>query len=41
MPIMPGEAYGQAVNVTPWLYRACIRQGGAPGGCSDDANVHP
>jgi endonuclease YncB( thermonuclease family) len=25
--------------VEPWLYRACIRQGGAPGGCSDDANA--
>lgn len=27
--------------VEPWLYRACIRRGGRPGGCSDDANVHP
>jgi endonuclease YncB( thermonuclease family) len=27
--------------VAPWLYRACIRQGGTPGGCSDDANAHP
>jgi endonuclease YncB( thermonuclease family) len=27
--------------VAPWLYRACIRQGGRPGGCSDDANTHP
>jgi endonuclease YncB( thermonuclease family) len=27
--------------VEPWLYRACVRQGGAPGGCSDDANAHP
>jgi endonuclease YncB( thermonuclease family) len=27
--------------VAPWLYRACIRQGGAPGGCSDDAGAHP
>ncbi|UPK40444.1 thermonuclease family protein [Bradyrhizobium sp. 186] len=25
----------------PWLYRACVRAGGAPGGCSDDANAHP
>lgn len=23
--------------VAPWLYRACIDQGGKPGGCSDDA----
>jgi endonuclease YncB( thermonuclease family) len=27
--------------VAPWLYRACISQGGKPGGCSDDANMHP
>ncbi|WP_084305860.1 thermonuclease family protein [Bradyrhizobium sp. ARR65] len=27
--------------VEPWLYRACIRAGGTPGACSDDANVHP
>jgi endonuclease YncB( thermonuclease family) len=27
--------------VEPWLYRACIRQGGRPGDCSDDANMHP
>jgi endonuclease YncB( thermonuclease family) len=27
--------------VAPWLYRACINQGGKPGGCSDDANAHP
>jgi endonuclease YncB( thermonuclease family) len=27
--------------VAPWLYRACIRQRGTPGGCSDDANAHP
>jgi hypothetical protein len=25
----------------PWLFRACIRQGGRPGDCSDDANSHP
>ncbi len=23
--------------VAPWLYRACIKEGGRPGGCSDDA----
>jgi endonuclease YncB( thermonuclease family) len=27
--------------VEPWLFRACIRQGGRPGDCSDDANSHP
>ena len=27
--------------VAPWLFRACIRQGGKPGDCSDDANSHP
>jgi hypothetical protein len=24
-----------------WLYRACIRVGGSPANCSDDANAHP
>lgn len=24
--------------VEPWLYRACVKQGGRPGDCSDDAN---
>jgi endonuclease YncB( thermonuclease family) len=27
--------------VEPWLYRACVREGGRPGNCSDDANAHP
>jgi endonuclease YncB( thermonuclease family) len=27
--------------VEPWLYRACVRLGGRPAGCSDDANAHP
>ena len=27
--------------VEPWLYRVCIRRGGKPGECSDDANAHP
>ena len=27
--------------VAPWLYRACVRTGGKPGRCSDDANAHP
>jgi endonuclease YncB( thermonuclease family) len=25
--------------VAPWDYRACIRNGGRPSGCSDDANL--
>jgi endonuclease YncB( thermonuclease family) len=27
--------------VKPWLYRVCIRVGGSPANCSDDANAHP
>src|SRR5258706_15534733 len=27
--------------VAPWLFRACIGQGGRPGDCSDDSNSHP
>ncbi|WP_298253163.1 thermonuclease family protein [Bradyrhizobium sp.] len=27
--------------VAPWLFRGCIRAGGAPTNCSDDANSHP
>lgn len=27
--------------VEPWLYRACMRAGGTPANCSDDANAHP
>jgi endonuclease YncB( thermonuclease family) len=27
--------------VEPWLFRACVRQRGKPGDCSDDANAHP
>ena len=27
--------------VEPWLYRICIRAGGRPPECSDDANAHP
>src|ERR1700721_1813626 len=26
--------------VEPWLFRVCIRRGGKPGDCSDDANAH-
>jgi hypothetical protein len=28
-------------QVEPWLFRACIREGGKPEACSDDANAHP
>jgi endonuclease YncB( thermonuclease family) len=27
--------------VEPWLYRTCVRLGGPPAKCSDDANAHP
>jgi len=27
--------------VEPWQYRACVRAGGGPAACSDDAGVHP
>lgn len=27
--------------VEPWLYRICVRSGGIPANCSDDANAHP
>jgi endonuclease YncB( thermonuclease family) len=27
--------------VEPWLFRVCIRAGGTPTSCSDDANAHP
>jgi endonuclease YncB( thermonuclease family) len=27
--------------VEPWLYRACVRAGGSPANCSDDASAHP
>jgi len=27
--------------VEPWLFRACIRAGGTPTNCSDDASAHP
>jgi endonuclease YncB( thermonuclease family) len=26
--------------VEPWLYRVCVRAGGSPASCSDDANAH-
>jgi endonuclease YncB( thermonuclease family) len=27
--------------VEPWLFRSCVRAGGTPTSCSDDANAHP
>jgi endonuclease YncB( thermonuclease family) len=27
--------------VEPWQYRACVRAGGSPANCSDDAGAHP
>src|SRR5215469_15221586 len=27
--------------VEPWLFRKCLRAGGSPTNCSDDANAHP
>jgi endonuclease YncB( thermonuclease family) len=36
-----GHGIWEGTYVEPWLYRACIRQGGRPGDCSDDANLHP
>jgi endonuclease YncB( thermonuclease family) len=36
-----GRGLWSGSYVAPWLYRACIRAGGRPVGCSDDANAHP
>jgi endonuclease YncB( thermonuclease family) len=36
-----GRGIWEGSYVEPWLFRACIRQGGRPGDCSDDANSHP
>ena len=36
-----GHGIWEGTYVEPWLYRACIRQGGRPGDCSDDANLLP
>jgi endonuclease YncB( thermonuclease family) len=36
-----GRRMWKGSYVEPWLYRVCIRQGGKPMGCSDDANAHP
>jgi endonuclease YncB( thermonuclease family) len=36
-----GRGIWQGSYVEPWLFRACVRAGGKPGDCSDDANAHP
>ena len=36
-----GRGMWKGSYVEPWLYRVCIRAGGRPSGCSDDANAHP
>jgi endonuclease YncB( thermonuclease family) len=36
-----GRGIWEGSYVEPWLFRVCIRQGGNPGECSDDANAHP
>jgi hypothetical protein len=35
-----GRGIWKGSYVEPWLYRACIRAGGCPAECSDDANDH-
>ena len=36
-----GRGMWKGSYVEPWLYRVCIRAGGKPADCSDDANAHP
>jgi endonuclease YncB( thermonuclease family) len=36
-----GRGIWKGSYVEPWLYRVCIRAGGRPANCSDDANAHP
>ena len=36
-----GRGIWKGSYVEPWLYRVCIRDGGRPAKCSDDANAHP
>jgi endonuclease YncB( thermonuclease family) len=36
-----GRGIWKGSYVEPWLYRACIRAGGRPTNCSDNANDHP
>jgi endonuclease YncB( thermonuclease family) len=35
-----GRGIWEGSYVEPWLFRACIREGGKPDDCSDDANAH-
>jgi endonuclease YncB( thermonuclease family) len=36
-----GRGMWEGSYVEPWLFRACVRQGGKSDDCSDDANSHP
>lgn len=36
-----GRGIWEGSYVEPWLFRVCIRRGGKPDDCSDDANAHP
>ena len=36
-----GRGIWEGNYVAPWLFRACLHEGGNPGGCSDNANSHP
>jgi endonuclease YncB( thermonuclease family) len=36
-----GRGIWKGSYVEPWLFRVCIREGGKPDDCSDDANAHP
>jgi endonuclease YncB( thermonuclease family) len=36
-----GQGIWEGSYVEPWRFRACVRSGGRPGDCSDDANSHP
>jgi endonuclease YncB( thermonuclease family) len=36
-----GRGMSAGSYVEPWLFRACVRQGGRPGDCLDDPNSHP
>ena len=39
--IRGAESGQKGSYVEPWLFRACIKRGGKPADCSDDANPHP
>lgn len=36
-----GRGMWKGSYVEPWRYRACVRDGGKPSKCSDDASAHP